>query len=60
MTAREIEKIIQKAGWYPVRQRGSHRHFKHNDIKGIVTVPQHRGDIHPDTVRSIFNQAKLK
>ena len=60
MTVREIEKMIEKAGWYSVRQKGSHKHFKHDSIKGLVTVPQHRGDIHPDTVKSIFNQAKIK
>lgn len=29
MTAKEIEKIILKDGWYFVRQIGSHRQYKH-------------------------------
>ncbi|MCC6621984.1 MAG: type II toxin-antitoxin system HicA family toxin [Deltaproteobacteria bacterium] len=29
-------------GWYEVRVKGSHRHFKHPDKPGIVTVPHPR------------------
>lgn len=30
MKTREIIKLIEKDGWYEVRQRGSHRQYKHN------------------------------
>lgn len=34
----KILKDLQANGWYEVRQRGSHRQFKHPVKKGTVTV----------------------
>lgn len=34
----KILKDLQADGWYEVRQRGSHRQFKHPVKKGTVTV----------------------
>lgn len=34
----KILKDLQADGWYEVRQRGSHRQFKHPVKKGSVTV----------------------
>lgn len=59
MTVREIEKLMREAGWYPVAQRGSHKFFKHGIYPNKVTVPQHKGDLHIDTVKAIFKQARL-
>jgi predicted RNA binding protein YcfA (HicA-like mRNA interferase family) len=30
MKVREAIKLIERDGWYLVRTRGSHRHFKHS------------------------------
>lgn len=38
----EIIKIIQDDGWYVVRQKGSHKQFKHPFKTGLVTIPVHR------------------
>lgn len=38
-TNKEIEKWLKGYGWYFVRQKGSHRHFKHPTNPGLVTVP---------------------
>ena len=57
MTTREVEKRLRKDGWYEVRQTGGHRHFKHDDKPGIVTVPVHPGDIRIGTLRDIYQQA---
>lgn len=59
MTAREIIKIITDDGWYFVKQVGSHKQYKHPTKQGKVTVPNHTGDIHPKTVKSILKQAGL-
>jgi predicted RNA binding protein YcfA (HicA-like mRNA interferase family) len=35
---REVVAILEAAGWVEVRQRGSHRQFKHPDRPATVTV----------------------
>lgn len=62
MKYREVVKIITEDGWYHVRQKGSHRAYKHPLKKGIVTLAYHRlGDEIPrGTLNSILKQAQLK
>lgn len=38
MKAREVIRMIEKDGWYLVRQKGSHKQFKHKTKPGLVTV----------------------
>jgi predicted RNA binding protein YcfA (HicA-like mRNA interferase family) len=57
---REIIKVIETDGWRQVRQRGSHRHFRHSLKRGTVTVAGHpRDELHPKTKASIMGQAGL-
>lgn len=58
----QIVKMIEKDGWYQVRQKGSHRAFKHKDKKGIVTVAYHRisDEVPKGTLNSILKQSQLK
>ncbi|MBZ4662819.1 MAG: YcfA family protein [Caloramator sp.] len=60
MKPKEIIKILQNNGWVEVRQRGSHKQFKHPSKSGLVTVPYHNKDLDPKTMNSIFKQAGLK
>ena len=61
MKVREIVRMLQKDGWYQVRMKGSHRHFKHKLKPGLVTVPGNSGkELAIGTLESIFNQAGLK
>lgn len=61
MKVREIIKIIEADGWYPVRQKGSHRHFNHSIKRGTVTIAGKPGDdIAKGTEKSILKQAELK
>ncbi|HYU60435.1 MAG TPA: type II toxin-antitoxin system HicA family toxin [Solirubrobacterales bacterium] len=61
MKVRDIIKIIERNGWYQVRQRGSHRHYKHPSKPGLVTIPGKRSqDLYPEMVASILRQAGLK
>jgi predicted RNA binding protein YcfA (HicA-like mRNA interferase family) len=55
----EVVKAIQADGWYPVRQRGSHRQFNHPTKKGSVTVPMGYKDLPTGTRNNIFKQAGL-
>jgi predicted RNA binding protein YcfA (HicA-like mRNA interferase family) len=58
---RDIIKLLEEDGWTVVRQRGSHRQFKHASKPGLVTVAGKPGDdLAPGTLSSIFKQAGLK
>ena len=43
-TARELERLIKKAGWKCVGQKGSHRHYKHSTLPGKISIPFHKPD----------------
>lgn len=60
MRSGEIIKALEADGWYEVRQRGSHKQFKHPDKKGLVTVPHPQREVPRGTLRSIERQAGLK
>lgn len=62
MKTKEIIKLIEADGWYEVRQKGSHRQYKHPVKKGLVTVPVHRlsNDLSPGLEKSILKQAQME
>ena len=41
MDAKELEKILKKDGWTAVKQKGSHRQYKHPTKPGKITIPFH-------------------
>ena len=50
---REVVAILAKLGFAEVRQRGSHKQFRHADGR-VTTVPFHLGrDISPSLLRQI-------
>ena len=50
---REVEKILEQLGFTQIRQRGSHRQYRHGDGRA-TTVPFHAGrDISPIMLRQI-------
>lgn len=51
--------MVKAAGWYWVRTKGSHYHFKHPDRPGIVTIPHPEKDVPIGTEKSILKQAGL-
>lgn len=57
VTARQLLRALEKAGFYQVRQRGSHVQLKKGNL--LVTVPIHGGDLTPGTLHSILRQARL-
>jgi len=59
LRSREIIAALKKAGWYEVRQKGSHLQLKHNDKAGLVTIAVHNKPLPPGTVRAIIRQAGL-
>jgi predicted RNA binding protein YcfA (HicA-like mRNA interferase family) len=62
LKAKELLQIIESEGWYLVRQKGSHRQYKHAVRKGLITVAFHRlsDDVAKGTLNSILKQAGLK
>lgn len=61
MKIRDLVKMLEDDGWSVVRQRGSHRQFKHANKAGLVTVAgKPADDVAPGTLNSILKQAGLK
>ena len=58
----EMIRIIEDDGWYFVRQTGSHKHYRHPNKPGTVTIPDHGKSVVLDhaIVNSILKQAGLK
>lgn len=61
MKVKEVLKLLEQDGWSQVRQRGSHRQFKHPTKRGTVTVSG-KPNVHvpPGTLNSVLKQAGLK
>jgi predicted RNA binding protein YcfA (HicA-like mRNA interferase family) len=61
MKVKEIVKIIESDGWFEVRQKGSHKQYKHSLKKGLVTIPVHRlsNDLSIGLQKSILKQAQI-
>ena len=58
---REAIRMVRRDGWYHVRTRGSHRHYKHPRKLGKVTIAGHPGqDLSKEMYDSILKQAGLK
>ncbi|MBD2163790.1 type II toxin-antitoxin system HicA family toxin [Calothrix membranacea FACHB-236] len=55
----EVLRILEKLGFVEVRQRVSHKQFRHEDGRG-TTVPFHKGcDISPRLLRQIASDINL-
>jgi predicted RNA binding protein YcfA (HicA-like mRNA interferase family) len=55
----EVIRILEKIGFVEVRQRVSHKQFRHPDGRG-TTVPFHKGrDIAPRLLRQIASDIGL-
>jgi predicted RNA binding protein YcfA (HicA-like mRNA interferase family) len=56
---REVIAILEALGFAEVRQRGSHKQFRHPDGRG-TTVPMHAGrDVSPILLRQIAKDIGL-
>jgi predicted RNA binding protein YcfA (HicA-like mRNA interferase family) len=60
MNSRDLIRRLEKAGWRHVRTTGSHFHFHHPELPGIVTVPHPKKDLPKGTLNSILKQARMK
>ena len=61
MKVSAIIKLLKDNGWYQVRQRGSHRQYKNDSIKVLVTIAGKMSDeIDKGTLNSIYKQSGIK
>jgi len=57
---KDVISMIEKDGWRQVRQRGSHRQFKHPIKSGLVTIAGKPSDeLARGTLNSVLKQAGL-
>ena len=56
----EVIAMLKADGWYHVRTRGDHWHFKHTAKKGLVTVPHPNKSLRIHELKSIERQSGLK
>ncbi|MEK9185729.1 MAG: type II toxin-antitoxin system HicA family toxin [Patescibacteria group bacterium] len=55
-----VIKVLRKAGFYEFHQSGSHIQFKHfSKIQLRITIPYHKKDLAPKTLKSIIEQAGM-
>lgn len=59
LSARDMEKLLFKLGFFRVRQCGSHIFYKHSDGR-FTTVPHHKGDLKRALIRSILREIDLE
>ena len=56
---KDVISKLEKCGFVEVRQRGSHKQFRHNDGR-VTTIPVHPGrDISPVLLRQIVKDIGL-
>jgi predicted RNA binding protein YcfA (HicA-like mRNA interferase family) len=61
MKVRELIKLLESKQWRQVRQKGSHRAFRHPLKALVVTVPGNRNDDVPiGTLKSILRKAEIE
>ena len=61
MKSNEVLRKIIKAGWYEVRQSGSHKILAHKDYKYTLSVPSHGAkEMATGTANTLLKQAGVK
>ena len=57
---RDAIRLVEQEGWRLVRTRGSHRHYRHAEKPGLVTIAGRMSkELAPGTWSSILKQAGL-
>ena len=58
LRSREVARVLETMGFAEVRQRGSHKQYRHADGRG-TTVPFHGGrDVSPFLLRQIIKDIR--
>lgn len=59
VTARQVTRALERAGFTFRRQKGSHQIYIHHGTGRRVSVPAHTGDFPKGTLRQILRLADL-
>lgn len=59
VTAKELVRALEKAGFVFQRQKGSHATFRHPETRRTTVVPLHGGDVKRPLLKMILLQAGL-
>ena len=59
LTAREVVKALEKAGFVMQRQKGSHVTLRHPQTKRTTVVSMHPGEVPRFFIRTILKQAGI-
>ena len=59
VTAIDVVRALKRAGWYEVRQVGSHLRLRHDDQPEDLTIAMHRGAVPKGTLIAIIKQAGM-
>jgi predicted RNA binding protein YcfA (HicA-like mRNA interferase family) len=57
--AEQLVRALKRAGWYEVKQQGSHLRLRHDEHPADIQIPMHRGDVPKGTVMALIKQAGL-
>jgi len=62
MKVKDIIKRLESDGWIMVRQKGSHKQFKHPGKPDLITLPDQGGNKEPSigVLNDIFKKAGWK
>lgn len=59
LSAKEVVKILEKIGFEEIRQKGSHKYFRHADGR-VTVIPMHSGkDIGRGLLRRILKEIDI-
>ena len=53
ITSTQMCKLLESMDFFTVRQKGSHKFYKHNDGRTTI-IPMHAGDLDRSTIRKML------
>lgn len=59
VTAKQLGKALERAGWRLSRTKGSHNYYVHPDQRRAVVVPMHPGDLKRPLVAGVLKDAEI-
>lgn len=59
VTAKQLVKALERAGWRLSRTKGSHHYYVHPDKRRAIVVPMHPGDLKRPLVAGVLKDAEI-
>lgn len=61
MKCSELFRILQRDGWYPISQKGSHVKLRHDTKSGTIIFPNHGSqEVGKGLEKKILKEANIK